>query len=49
MAKGRDLHTDITDARENLEKWRHDGNATQIEFWRDRLDQLIDQLPRKVP
>lgn len=48
MAKRADLYTDIADARQNLLKWRQDGNADQIEFWRSRLDELIDQLPRKA-
>lgn len=48
MAKKADLYMDIADARQNLLKWRYDGNADQIDFWRNRLDELIDQLPRKA-
>lgn len=48
MAKKADLYRDIADARQNLLKWRTDGNADQIKFWRDRLDELIDKLPRKA-
>lgn len=42
----RNLREDITHAKAQLEHWRRDGNADRIAFWAQRLDELIDRLPR---
>jgi len=48
MSGDEDLCKKIAEAKKQLVDWRRDGNADKIQFWAQRLDELIDQLPRKA-
>ena len=44
----RNLRDDITAAQRQLTAARIDGAAEKIHFWAARVNELLDQYPRKV-
>jgi hypothetical protein len=44
----RNLREDIAHAHEQLKWWRREGKAERIAFWAERLDELVDRLPRSA-